>query len=85
MKYNVQVGISNLSKIFLESNDENSANTIRCFLDRLPFTLELNVWGDEIYTSSSPITVSEENPKSSVSLNDVAYWPLEKQFVYFMG
>jgi hypothetical protein len=85
MKYDVKVDISNSKNIFLELNDETSPKTMRSFLDYLPFTLELYVWGDEIYTSSSPITVSEENPKSPVSLNDVAYWPPGKAVCLFYG
>ena len=85
MKYVIQVEISNSSEILLELNDENSPITVESFLDNLPFTLELNVWGDEIYTSSSPITVPEENSKSPVSLNDVAYWPTGKAICLFYG
>jgi hypothetical protein len=85
MKYVIQVKISNSSEIFLELNDENSPKTVESFLDKLPFTLELNVWGDEIYTSSSPITIPEENSKSPVSLNDVAYWPTGKAICLFYG
>ena len=85
MKYKVQVDISNSSSAYLELNDEHSPKTVKSFLDHLPFTLELNVWGDEIYTSSSPITISEENSKSPVSLNDVAYWPTGKAICLFYG
>ena len=77
--------ISNSSKIMLELNDENSPKTVKSFLEKLPFTLELNVWGDEIYTSSSPINIPEENSKSLVSLNDVAYWPTGKAICLFYG
>ena len=85
MKYRVQVDISNSSSVILELNDETSPKTVESFLDTLPFTLQLNVWGDEIYTSSSPISVPEENSKSPVSLNDVAYWPTGKAICLFYG
>jgi hypothetical protein len=85
MKYVIQVNVSHSSNIILELNDENSPKTVESFLKKLPFTLELNVWGDEIYTSSSPISISEENPKSPVSLNDVAYWPTGKAICLFYG
>ena len=81
----VQVDISNSSKIILELNDKNSPKTVKLFLEKLPFTLQLNVWGDEIYSSSSPIAISEENSKSPVSLNDVAYWPTGKAICLFYG
>ncbi len=85
MKYAVQVEIPNSSSVILELNDEKSPKTVESFLANLPFTLELNVWGDEIYTSSSPINVSEENAESPVSLNDVAYWPTGKAICLFYG
>jgi len=85
MKHLVQVDISNLSSVILELNDEDSPQTTRSFLEKLPFTVQLHVWGDEIYTSSSPIDVPEENSKSPVSLNDVAYWPTGKAICLFFG
>ena len=85
MRYLVHMDISNSSRINLELNDEHSPNTVKSFLDNLPFTIQLNVWGDEIYTSSSPIDVPEENSKSPVSLNNVAYWPTGKAICLFFG
>jgi hypothetical protein len=71
--------------VTLELNDDTSPKTVRSFLDNLPFTVDLNVWGYEIYTSSSPINIPEENSKSPVSLNDVAYWPTGKAICLFYG
>jgi hypothetical protein len=85
MKHLVQVDISNLPSIILELNDDTSPKTVRSFLDNLPFTVDLNVWGDEIYTSASPINIPEENAQSPVSLNDVAYWPTGKAICLFYG
>lgn len=85
MKYSVEVKISNSSSIFLELNDVHSPNTVNDFISKLPFTVDLNVWGDEIYTSKSPITQPEENAKSTVELNDVAYWPTGKAVCLFYG
>lgn len=85
MKQLVQVDISGSSQIILELNDDASPKTVKSFLENLPFTVDLNVWGDEIYTSSSPITIPEENAKTPVSLNDVAYWPTGKAICLFYG
>jgi hypothetical protein len=85
MKQMIQVDISNSSGVVLELNDENSPKTVKSFLEKLPFSLELNVWGDEIYTSSSPIDVPEENSKSPVSLHDVAFWPTGRSICLFYG
>ena len=85
MKYQVVVKITNSSNILLELDDSQSPKTVRDFIDKLPFTVDLNVWGEEIYTSKSPITQPEENSKFPVELNDVAYWPTGKAICLFYG
>jgi len=85
MKHIVQIKIPNLSLIILELDDTTSPKTVNDFIEKLPFTVDLNVWGDEIYTSESPITQPEENAKSLVQLNDVAYWPTGKAICLFYG
>ena len=85
MKYTVHIKIPNSSMIILELDDTNSPKTVNDFVEKLPFTIDLNVWGDEIYTSESPINQSEENAKSLVQLNDVAYWPTGKAICLFYG
>ncbi len=85
MKHSVQIKIPNLSLVILELDDTNSPKTVNDFIEKLPFTVDLNVWGDEIYTSESPITQPEENAKSLVQLNDVAYWPTGKAICLFYG
>ena len=85
MKHSVVVEIPHSSNIFLELDDDNSPNTVKDFVSKLPFTVELNVWGDEIYTSKSPIFQPEENEKPLVKLNDVAYWPTGKAICLFYG
>jgi hypothetical protein len=85
MKHSVMVEIPHSSNIFLELDDAHSPNTVNDFVSKLPFTVDLNVWGDEIYTSKSPISQPEENAKSPVDLNDVAYWPTGKAICLFYG
>ena len=77
--------ISNLPEIVLELDDTHSPKTVNEFVKKLPFTVDLNVWGEEIYTSESPISQTEENAKSPVNLNDVAYWPTGKAICLFYG
>ena len=84
MKYPIILKIKN-TDISLELNDQLSPKTVKEFLEKLPFTVKLNTWGDEIYSSESPINMSEENAKSPVSLNDVAYWPTGKAICLFYG
>jgi len=85
MKYSVQIKIPNSSTIILELDDTNSPKTVNDFVEKLPFTVDLNVWDDEIYTSESPINQPEENAKSPVQLNDIAYWPTGKAICLFYG
>ena len=85
MKHTVQIKILNMKNIILELDDAYSPKTVNDFLKHLPFTVDLNVWGDEIYTSKSPISQPEENAKSHVELNDVAYWPTGKAICLFYG
>ena len=85
MKHFVEVQITHSSDILLELDDICSPNTVRDLLKKLPFIVDLNVWGDEIYTSKSPVSQPEENAKSPVSLNDVAYWPTGKAICLFYG
>ena len=85
MKYLVDLEIKGSQKILLELDDKNSPKTVKSILKELPFTVTLNVWGEEIYTSETPVNVGQENPKSPVSLNDVAYWPSGKAICLFYG
>ncbi len=85
MKYFVNVTISSDKVISLELDDANSPKTVLEFIEKLPFSIDLNVWGDEIYASESPISQPEENAKTTVELNDVAYWPTGKVIYLFFG
>jgi hypothetical protein len=85
MKYLVNVTLSNDKVIPLELDDANSPKSVLEFIEKLPFAVDLNVWGDEIYTSESPISQPEENAKTPVELNDVAYWPQGKAICLFFG
>jgi len=84
MKYSITLKIKNTT-ISLELNDQFSPKTVKEFVAKLPFTVKLHIWGDEIYSSESPIDVTEENAKSTVALNDVAYWPSGKAICLFYG
>ena len=85
MKYTVVLKIPNMSDVYLELDDQQSPNTVKSFIEKLSFTVMLNIWGEEIYSSESPISMSEENAKSPVQLNDVAYWPSGKAICLFYG
>jgi hypothetical protein len=73
------------ARIYLEIDDKFSPKTADSFLKSLPFSVDLNVWGEEIYSSPSPVIAPEEDGKSPVELNDVAYWPTGKAICLFYG
>ena len=85
MKYKVEVVIPKIETIDLELDDSRSPRTVGKFIEQLPFTVGMNLWGEEIYTDESPIKEKEENAKSIVELNDVAYWPSGKAICLFFG
>ena len=85
MKHKVEILIPKLKNIEIVLDDSNSPNTTKKLFDSLPFTVGLNLWGDEIYTDESPIIENEENAKPVVELNDVAYWPTGKAICLFFG
>lgn len=82
--HEIQIEIGN-NVITLELNEKNSPKTVKSFISNLPFTVGINLWGDEIYTDESPISEKEENAKPLVELNDVAYWPTGKAICLFYG
>ena len=85
MKKKILVNIPELDNITIELDDTGSPKTCTSFLESLPFSVTMHIWGEEIYTDESPITQSEENAKDLVNLNDVAYWPNGKAICLFFG
>lgn len=85
MKHRIQVEIPSIQNIELELDDSASPQTVNALLEHLPFTVGINLWGEEIYTDESPINVVAENAKPLVDLFDVAYWPNGKAICLFFG
>ena len=85
MKYQVIVEIPSQENITLELDESLSPKTVKSFLENLPFSVGVNLWGEEIYTDESPIKIGSENAKPLVQLNDVAYWPTGKAVCLFFG
>ena len=85
MKHKIEIVIPKVENIEIELDDSNSPNTVKKFVESLPFTVGMNLWGEEIYTDESPSKVKEENAKPLVELNDVAYWPSGKAICLFYG
>lgn len=85
MAHKILVEITEVGNITLELDSSNSPKTVDEFIKNLPFSAQLNIWGEEIYTSETPIKMKEENAKTHVTLNDVAYWPTGKAICLFYG
>ena len=85
MKNKITLEIPKLQNIILELDDKMSPKTVNSLLDSLPFSVGINLWGEEIYTDETPVKMTEENAKPIVALNDVAYWPTGKAICLFYG
>ena len=85
VKHKVVVEIPNHENITLELDETESPKTVKSFMASLPFSVGVNLWGEEIYTDESPIKIGSENAKPLVQLNDVAYWPTGKAICLFYG
>src|SRR5713226_7083381 len=85
MMHKVIAYLPKLKNIELELDNKIAPKTVRSFLDYLPLSVGINVWGEELYTDKTPIEVGTENSKSLVELMDVAYWPQGKAICLFFG
>jgi len=85
VKYEVMIEIPKQENITLELDDKLAPQTVKSLLEKLPFSVGVNLWGEEIYTDETPIKMDLENPKPLVQLNDVAYWPTGKAICLFYG
>ena len=83
--YQVTVDLPRLKNIELELDDKIAPKTVRSFLDCLPLSVGINVWGEELYTDETPVYMGPENSKSLVELMDVAYWPQGRAICLFFG
>jgi uncharacterized protein len=61
--------------VAVELDDSQSPKTVKAILENLPIEVNINKWGEELYTDKTSIVAQEENAKSEVNLFDVAFWP----------
>ena len=85
MIHKITLDFPKIKTIYLELDDVIAPKTIKAFLDCLPLTVGINLWGEELYTDEIPVAVGTENAKSLVDLMDVAYWPPGKAICLFFG
>jgi hypothetical protein len=88
MKKSINVVFPDLNdkNIRIELNDALSPKTFKAILDNLPVEVNINRWGDELYTDRTTIAVEEEaNARTEVRELDVAYWPEGRALCLFYG
>jgi hypothetical protein len=86
MKRNAVLEFSELKeKVEIELDDSQSPQTVRAIVARLPISVAIERWGDELYSKATPVKAEEENAKSEVALFDVAYWPDGSALCFFYG
>jgi len=75
MKKLIKVVFSELDDepVSVELDDSQSPKTVKAILENLPIEVNINKWGQELYTDRTPIAAQEENAKSEISLLDVAF------------
>ncbi len=81
----VSVDVPGHGSILLELGGGDSPRTAGELVRRLPFKATLHVWGEEIYSSESPVRMPEEGARQAVQKNDVAYWPAGRAVCLFYG
>lgn len=86
MKKLIKVVFSEFNEsVSVELDDSRSPNTVKAILENLPIEVNVNKWGQELYTDRTPIIAQEENAKSEVGLLDVAFWPEGNALCLFYG
>jgi hypothetical protein len=83
-----------MRKIKLQSNElgeidavlleEKNPVTAQKIWDALPFTVQLNSWGDELY-GSIPVKIATENSQEECEVGDIAYWVEGSGFCILFG
>lgn len=69
-------------KMSAELNDSPTSNAL---YEQLPIEGISQVWGDEIYFSTSIVTENDEWAKETVDLGDIAFWPPGNAVCLFFG
>jgi hypothetical protein len=86
MKWNAVLEFSELKeKVEIELDDSQSPLTVRAIVARMPITVAIERWGDELYSEATQVKAGEENARSEVALFDVAYWPEGSALCFFYG
>jgi len=86
MKKQIKVIFPDINReVSIELDDSRSPKTVQAILENLPVEVNINRWGDELYTERTQIVEKEEDAKRQVNLLDVAYWPEGNALCLFYG
>jgi len=86
MKKMIKVIFTDINReVSIELDDSHSPKTVNAILESLPIEVNINRWGDELYTEKTQIVEKEEDAKREVNLFDVAYWPEGNALCLFYG
>jgi hypothetical protein len=69
----------------IELYDSLLPKTVKGIIDDLPLEVNINRWGDELYTDRTTVALEEEKTKTEVNELDVAYWPEGNALYLFYG
>ncbi len=62
----------------------NDSATAKAIQEALPIEAAAQTWGDEIYFSIG-LNLEPEDPKATVAMGDLGYWPPGTAFCIFFG
>ncbi len=86
MKKKIKAIFTDINReVSIELDDSHSPKTVNAILESLPIEVNINRWGDELYTEKTQIVEKEEDAKREVNLFDVAYWPEGNALCLFYG
>ncbi len=88
MKRNIRIIFPDLGyeEVEIELDVSLAPKTVEAILAKLPVIVNMNRWGDELYTDNISVVVRvKENSKTEVSELDFAYWPDGNAFCLFFG
>ena len=73
-----------IGKVKAKLLTEKNPLTCKAIWDKLPFSLQLERWGEELY-GSIPVSIKEENGQVDCEIGDIGYWPEGRGFCIFFG
>jgi hypothetical protein len=86
MKKKIKAIFTDINReVSIELDNSHSPKTVNAILENLPIEVNINRWGDELYTEKTQIVEKEEDAKREVNLFDVAYSPEGNALCLFYG